>query len=48
VALAAGQGTIALRLLGRAAREAREHVPLSSAVAATAQQASTPRQPARA
>jgi hypothetical protein len=47
VALATGQGTIALRLLGRAAREAREHVPLSSAVAATAQQIPTPPQAAR-
>ncbi len=35
VALAAGQGTVASRLLRRAARDAREHVPLSAAVAAT-------------
>ena len=39
VALAGGQGTIALRLLRRAAGEAREHVPLSSAIAETAEQA---------
>ena len=35
VALATGQGTIAVRLLRRAAREAREHVPLSTAIAET-------------
>ncbi|MCW2739196.1 AAA family ATPase [Nocardioides sp.] len=32
-----GQGTVAARLLKRAAREAREHVPLSEAIARTAQ-----------
>jgi hypothetical protein len=36
VALAQGQGTVAARLLKRAARDAREHVPLSAAIAATA------------
>jgi hypothetical protein len=45
VALASGQRTVALRLLRRAAREAREHVPLSSAVVATAGQAPTHLQP---
>ena len=35
VALATGQGTVAMRLLRRAAREAREHVPLSAAIAET-------------
>ena len=39
VALATDQGTIALRLLRRAAREAREHVPLSAAIAETMQTA---------
>jgi hypothetical protein len=34
-ALADGQGTLAANLLARAARDAREHVPLSTAVAAT-------------
>ena len=34
-ALATNQGTIALRLLRRASREAREHVPLSTAIAET-------------
>jgi tetratricopeptide (TPR) repeat protein len=36
VALAGGQGTNAARLLRRAARDAREHGPLSAAIAATA------------
>jgi hypothetical protein len=36
VALRDGRGTIAARLLKRAATEAREHVPLSEAIAATA------------
>jgi hypothetical protein len=36
VALAHGQGTIAARLLKRAARDARQHVPLASAIAQTA------------
>jgi hypothetical protein len=36
VALATGQGTVAARLLRRAARDAREHVPLSTAIAETA------------
>jgi hypothetical protein len=36
VALATGQGTLAARLLKRAARDAREHVPLSAAIAETA------------
>ena len=35
-ALREGQGTIALRLLKRAAADAREHVPLSQAIARTA------------
>ena len=35
VALATGQGTVAARLLRRAARDAREHVPLSTAIAET-------------
>jgi hypothetical protein len=35
VAMAQGQGTIAARLLRRAALNAREHVPLSAAIAAT-------------
>ena len=35
VALAGGQRTIALRLLRRAAGEAREHLPLSSAITET-------------
>jgi hypothetical protein len=35
VALCEGQGTIATRLLKRAATDAREHVPLSEAIAAT-------------
>jgi hypothetical protein len=47
VALRAGQGTIALRLLRRAAREAREHIPLSTAIAETAQQASRAQQEAQ-
>ena len=38
-ALTAGQGTIALRLLRRAEREAREHVPLSAAIAETKEKA---------
>ena len=43
VALTATQGTIAMRLLRRAAREAREHVPLSAAINETVRQAqSTP------
>lgn len=36
VALREGQGTIAVRLLKRAAADAREHLPLSEAVAASA------------
>ena len=39
VALATDQGTIALRLLRRAAREGREHVPLSAAIAETTEKA---------
>jgi tetratricopeptide (TPR) repeat protein len=39
VALTAGRGTIATRLLRRAAREAREHVPLAAAIAETAEKA---------
>ena len=39
VALATGQGTIAVRLLRRASREAREHVPLSTAIAETTERA---------
>jgi hypothetical protein len=39
VALSTGQGTVAMRLLGRATREAREHVPLSAAVIETARRA---------
>ena len=39
VALATDQGTIALRLLRRASREAREHVPLSTAIAETTERA---------
>ena len=39
VALASGQGTIALRLLRRAARETSEHVPLSSLIAETTDKA---------
>ena len=35
-ALRSGQGTIAGRFLKRAAADAREHVPLSRAIAATA------------
>jgi hypothetical protein len=35
-ALATGQGTLAQRLLRRAAADAREHVPLSAAIAETA------------
>jgi hypothetical protein len=35
-ALSAGQGTAARRLLARAAREAAQHVPLTSAIAETA------------
>ena len=35
-ALRDGQGTIAVRLLKRAAADAHEHVPLSRAIAATA------------
>ena len=35
-ALRDGQGTVAARLLRRAAADAREHVPLSEAIAATA------------
>ncbi len=38
-ALAIDQGTIALRLLRRAVREAREHVPLSAAIAETTEKA---------
>ena len=34
-ALRDGQGTVAARLLKRAAADAREHVPLSQAIAAT-------------
>ena len=34
-ALRDGQGTVAARLLKKAARDAREHVPLSEAIAAT-------------
>ena len=36
VALREGQGTVAARLLKKAALDAREHVPLSQAIAATA------------
>jgi tetratricopeptide (TPR) repeat protein len=36
VALASGQGSVAGRLLKRAARDAREHVPLTEAIARTA------------
>jgi tetratricopeptide (TPR) repeat protein len=39
VALSTGQGTVAMRLLSRATREAREHVPLSAAITETAGQA---------
>ena len=39
VALREGQGTVAARLLKRAATAAREHVPLSHAIAATTAQA---------
>lgn len=35
IAHSVGHGTIALRLLRRAAREAREHVPLCAAIAET-------------
>jgi hypothetical protein len=35
VAQATGQGSVAGRLLKRAARDAREHVPLASAIAET-------------
>ena len=35
VALAVGQGTVAGRLLRRAAADARQHAPLSAAIAAT-------------
>jgi hypothetical protein len=42
VALAAGQGTVAGRLLRRAARDAREHVPLSFAIADTMEGAQHP------
>ena len=45
-ALATGQGTIALRLLRRAAREAHGHLPLSSVIADTAEE--EPRAPRRA
>jgi len=45
-ALGIGHGTIALRLLRRAARDAREHVPLSEAIARTAAR-TTAQQPAR-
>ena len=45
VALATDQGTIALRLLRRAAREAREHVPLSTAIAETTEKARRTAQP---
>jgi hypothetical protein len=45
-ALATGQGTVALRLLRRAARDAREHVPLSAAIAQTTEKARRA-QPAR-
>ncbi len=38
VALATGQGTLAARLLRRAAADAREHVPLSTAIAETSAQ----------
>ena len=40
VALREGQGTVAARLLRRAATDAREHVPLSEAIAATRTNAS--------
>jgi hypothetical protein len=36
VALANGQGTVAARLLKRSARDARQHVPLTAAILATA------------
>ena len=39
VAVATGQGTIALRLLKRATHDAHEHVPLSSVVAETMERA---------
>ena len=39
-AIANGQGTIAAKLLRRAARDAREHVPLASVIAETAAYAS--------
>ena len=45
VALSTGQGTIALRLLRRAASEAREHVPLSAAIAETTENARRTPQP---
>jgi hypothetical protein len=35
VALASGHGTVALRMLGHAARQAREHAPLSAAISDT-------------
>ncbi|HET6940512.1 MAG TPA: AAA family ATPase, partial [Nocardioides sp.] len=41
VALAAGQGTVARRLLRRAVADARQHAPLSEAIAATAAHAQT-------
>jgi tetratricopeptide (TPR) repeat protein len=37
VALRGGQGTVAARVLARAAADARQHVPLAEAIAATAQ-----------
>ena len=42
VALRSGQRTAATKLLRRAARDAREHVPLSAAVAKTAAYAQGP------
>lgn len=45
VAIADGQATLAKRLLGRAERQARLHVPLSRAIRATSQQG-PPRAPA--
>jgi len=41
VALGTGQATVAGKLLRRAARDAREHVPLSTAITETASYAST-------
>ena len=45
VALSFGQGTLAMRMLRRAAREAREHVPLTAAIAGTTDQARRAPQP---